>query len=245
MLWEVDKFTMLDFTLNDNPNLTKLLIGKENLPLLIVDGFANRPDDLISFAGDGSSFIADQQNFYPGKRSLAPKTYSEELCKKYLPLFKSYFGFDKAFSAKTLMSAFAISDRAPEQLKPIQMLPHFDTANINQLAVVHYLCEPKHGGTSFYQHRASGFETITQKRLAGYGHQLKKEAITNQLHKSPCYMSDSNMLFEKFYSVAACMNRAVIYPSRILHSGNINPLLGLSSDPKIGRLTIGSFICVE
>ena len=236
---------MLDFSLNDNSSLTYLKIGKEKSPLLVIDDFVNRPDDLISFAGDGSSLQADDQNFYPGKRFLAPKIYSEELCKKYFPLFKSYFGFDNAVSAKTLMSAFAVSDRSPEHLKPIQMLPHFDTTNINQLAVVHYLCEPEHGGTSFYRHRASAFETITEDRLVGYGGQLKKEAIAHQLHKSPCYMNGGNSMFEQLYSVNACMNRAVIYPSRMLHSGNIDPLLGLSSDPKVGRLTIGSFILVE
>ena len=236
---------MLDFTLNNNPILTKLTIGEENSPLLIIDGFAHKPDDLISHVGDGSFFKADEQNFYPGKRSPAPQIYCEEICNKYLPLFKAYFGFDKAQSAKILMSAFAISDRAPEHLKPIQMLPHFDTTKMNQLAVVHYLCMPEHGGTSFYRHRASSFETITQDRLAGYGHQLKKEAIAHQLHKNPSYIRRGHTLFEQFYSVDACMNRAIIYPSRMLHSGDINPLLGLSSDPKVGRLTIGSFILVE
>jgi hypothetical protein len=58
-------------------------------------------------------------------------------------------------------------------------------------------------------------------------------------------MRGSNALFEQLHSVDACMNRAVIYPSRILHSGDVNPLLGLSSDPKVGRLTIGSVILVE
>ncbi len=236
---------MLDFTLNNNPILTKLTLGEENSPLLIIDSFAHKSDDLISYVGDGASFKADGQNFYPGKRYPAPKIYSEEICKKYLPLFKSYFGFDQAHSAKTLMSAFAISDRRPEHLKPIQMLPHFDTTNMNQLAVVHYLCMSEHGGTSFYRHRASTFETMTDDRLAGYANQLKKEAIAHQLHKNPSYIRRSNSLFEQIHSVDACMNRAIIYPSRVLHSGDINPLLGLSSDPQVGRLTIGSSILVE
>lgn len=236
---------MSDFTLNDNPSFTKLTIGRESTPLLIIDDFAKNPDDLITYAGDGSSFKADRQNFYPGKRTLAPEIYSEQICSKYLPLFKSYFGFENADRAKPVISAFAISDLASEQLRPMQMLPHFDTTHSNQFAVVHYLCEPEHGGTSFYRHRASSYEVITAARLVDYGTQLKKEAIANQLHKNPRYMNGSNNMFEQFYSVDACMNRAVIYPSNILHSGNINPTLGLSSDPKMGRLTIGSFILVE
>lgn len=231
--------------LNDKASITKITIGQENSPLLIIDDFVKNPDDLIIDAGDGSLFVADTKNYYPGKRKLTKANYAEQICSQYLPLFKSYFGLENACYAKALISAFAISDQAPEQLRPMQMLPHFDTTISNQFAVVHYLCEPEHGGTSFYRHRASGFETITTERLIGYGTQLKKEAMANQLHLNPCYMTGSNNMFEQIYSVDACMNRAVIYPSNILHSGNINPSLGLSSDPKKGRLTIGSFIVVK
>jgi hypothetical protein len=236
---------MFDFSLNDNPSVTKLHIGKEHIPLLIIDDFANQPTDLINFAGDGSLFKADPKNFYPGKRLLTPKTYSEELCIKYLTLLKSTFSLGNASCAKSLFSALAISDLAPKQLKPMQMLPHFDTTHGNQIAVVHYLSGSEHGGTSFYQHRSSNFETITEQRLASYGYQLKKEAMANQIHKSPCYINGSNAMFKQIHCVEAKFNRAIIYPSNLLHSGNINPLFGLSSKPSDGRLTIGSFIVFE
>lgn len=242
---DLDSPALNSFVLNDNAGITKLTIGQENTPLLIIDNFVQNPDDLIIDAGDGSLFAADAKNYYPGKRKLTKASYAEQICSQYLPLFKSFFGFENAHHAKTVISAFAISDQAPEQLRPMQMLPHFDTTLSNQFAIVHYLCEPEHGGTSFYRHRASAFETITAERLIGYGSQLKKEAMANQLHVNPCYMTGSNNMFKQIYSVDARMNRAVIYPSNILHSGNINPSLGLSSDPKKGRLTIGSFIQVE
>ncbi len=140
------------------------------------------------------------------------------------------------------MSALAIVDTPEEQLRPMQMLPHIDTPEKNQLAIVHYLCDKEHGGTTFYRHKATGYEMITQERLYRYASQVKQEAIANQIHKNPCYMSGSNTLFEQVYAVDACINRAIIYPSNLLHSGNINTALGLSSDPKKGRLTIGSFI---
>ena len=124
------------------------------------------------------------------------------------------------------------------------MLPHFDTTHDNQIAVVHYLSSAEHGGTSFYQHRSSKFETITEQRLVSYGRQLKKEAMANQIHKAPSYMNGSNAMFERIHAVEAKINRAVIYPSNLLHSGDINPLHGLSSKPLNGRLTIGSLISV-
>ena len=125
------------------------------------------------------------------------------------------------------------------------MLPHIDTPQSNQFAVVHYLCNQDHGGTSFYRHKETSYQTITQDRLYNYANQVKKEAIANQIHKKPRYMNGSDKLFEQLYSVEARMNRAIIYPSNLLHSGNVNTALGLSSVPKKGRLTIGSFILLE
>ena len=241
----MDNIILDSFALNEKASITKVCIGQENTPLLIIDNFAQNHHDLILDAGDGSLFVADAKNFYPGKRKLTKASYAQQICSKYLSLFREYFGFENAHYARTLISAFAISDQAPGQLRPVQMLPHFDTTQSNQLAVVHYLCGPEHGGTSFYRHRASEFETINAERFTGYGTQLKQEAMANQLHLNPCYMQGSNNMFEQIYSVEACMNRAVIYPSNILHSGNINSALGLSSDPRKGRLTIGSFIVVE
>lgn len=58
-------------------------------------------------------------------------------------------------------------------------------------------------------------------------------------------MNGSNNMYEQIYSVEAKMNRAIIYPSNALHSGNINPVMGLSSEPRKGRLTIGSFIEIK
>lgn len=248
---------MFDFTLNTSPKITQVNIGVGQTPLLIIDDFANNPDDIIAFAGDGSLFKASINNFYPGKRLLTPKNYSEALCRKYSALlqktfvltifgeetcYKTIFDINADSVATTIMSALAISDLPPEQLKPIQMLPHIDTTQINQLAVVHYLCGKEHGGTSFYQHKSTGFETITEQRLTQYSTQLKQQAIQARLHKNPRYMAGSNSLFEQTYKVEAKINRAIIYPSNLLHSGNINPLLGLSSVPSEGRLTIGSFI---
>ncbi|MCW8834481.1 MAG: DUF6445 family protein [Colwellia sp.] len=235
---------MYDFSLNAQSAITEVFIGEEQTPLLIVDDFAKNPEDIIAYAGDGASFKAGPKNFYPGKRKPVPSQYSEQICQRYLREFRQYFGFKQARKAKSVGSALAIAGTPVEELRPIQMLPHIDTPQSNQLAVVHYLCSSEHGGTAFYRHKQTGYETITPERLNKYASQVKKEAIANQLHKTPSYMNGSNSMFEQLYSVEASMNRAIIYPSNLLHSGNINPLF-LSLSPKKGRLTIGSFIIVE
>jgi hypothetical protein len=242
---------MLDFSLNDNPRVTRLAIGNEQTPLLIIDDFAKSPQDLITLAADGSSFTPDSNNFYPGRRKPAPEQYSEQLSELFLSQLLSYFKDDLALKATSIdkattrASALAISDLPAEKLRPIQMLPHFDNCDVRQFAVVHYLCDKTHGGTSFYRHRQTTFERITQARLTTYASQLKQQAIDSQLHKNPSYINGSNKLFEQIHSVDGAMNRAIIYPSNLLHSGNINPSGGLSSDPHQGRLTLGSFVFVE
>jgi len=236
---------MFDFSLNSNAAVSQVLIGVEQSPLLIIDDFANAPNDLVDYAGDGSLFRADSQNFYPGKRKVMPEHYGAQLCQHYFPHFANFFQHHTDGRASTIMSALAIADTKAENLRPMQMLPHIDTPKENQYAVVHYLCAKEHGGTAFYRHRSTAVERVTQAKLFNYASQVKKEAMANQIHKNPCYMSDSNDMFEQLYSVAAKFNRAIIYPSNLLHSGNINTALGLSSQPKQGRLTIGSFILVD
>ena len=182
---------------------------------------------------------------YPGKRKLVPAQYGDQICHNYLALFKSFFGVENATQAKTVTSALAIADTPVQKLRPMQMVPHLDTPHNNQFAVVHYLCSAEHGGTSFYRHRKTSYEVITQARLFNYGTQLKKEAIASKLHESPRYMNGSDHMFEQIHLVEAKFNRAIIYPSNLLHSGNINLDMGLPGDPKVGRLTVGSFILVE
>ena len=235
---------MLDFALNKNPVITRLALGNEQTPLLIIDNFALSPESLVTFAKDGASFLPDRDNFYPGKRKAAPDEYREHLGSLFLSYVKKAFALE-AKIVETVVSALAISDLPPEQLRPIQMLPHFDSCASNQFAVVHYLCEREHGGTCFYRHRKTGFERISRSRLARYGAELKQEAIANRLHLNPAYMQGSNNMFEQIHLVEACMNRAIIYPSNLLHSGNINPAAGLSSAPEKGRLTLGSFIQIR
>jgi hypothetical protein len=236
---------MLNFAINTNATITRQLIGDENIPLIIIDDFAQSPEHLITYSGDGSLFSADQHDFYPGQRLSAPLLYSDQICSLYLPIIEQYFGLTSVQYAKAILSEFSITVTAPEKLRPIQMVPHFDTAESQQFAIVHYLCEQAHGGTSFYRHKNTGFERITCERLPTYGVLLKQQAQQQRLHENPQYIEGTTELFEQIFSVEAKMNRAIIYPSNALHSGNIRPELGLSNNPKKGRLTISSFIQVK
>lgn len=239
---------MITFKLSSAMKVQCLNVGNEQTPLLIIDGFASNAEELVQFAAStqngAEQFKAQQSDYYPGVRKTVPHNYKAYL-KATLPLLNTHFAKDKKNALEVVLSAFSIACTSPSDLRPIQMLPHFDTPNNNQFAIVHYLCDSSHGGTSLYRHKSSGFERITQKRLASYRDIIKYQAIAQKLHQRPHYINGNTELFERIHSVDAAFNRAIIYPSNALHSGNIVPQKGLSKNPLTGRLTISSFVILS
>lgn len=231
--------------INLKNNIEVLFIGQESTPLIILDNFVTEHEALMSLACDDSPYHAQPTDYYPGIRKPAPPNYGELICSHLFELLKNTYQLQDAITAKTILSAFSISTTPPNQLRPIQMLPHFDTTESNQFALIHYLCDFEHGGTSFYQHKQTGYERISQTRFAKYTTLLKQQAKAEQLHLNPAYIANNSPLFERIQVVEARKNRVVIYPSNLLHSGNIQVQQGLSSDPRNGRLTISSFICIS
>jgi hypothetical protein len=215
-------------------------VGREGQPVLVIDDFMAEPEGLIVYAESGDPFQASPHDYYPGVRKPAPSQYAAELCSKYAKQLREIFAFG-ASEPDVLLSALSITTTKPGKLRPVQRLPHFDTSDPRQLAVVHYLCEARHGGTSFYRHRQTGYETIAQERLRDYAALLKQQVMT-EYAPPPGYMQGDNPLFERIASFEARFNRALIYPSNLLHSGNI--LLPHSEDhqPRTARLTVNTFL---
>lgn len=224
-------------------------IGNDKTPIIVIDDVATEPEKLITLAcntkTDSGEYITQPTDFYPGIRKTMPVMYGDQLSMLLLPLLKSIFNFGGASRVTNVLSAFSITVTPPENLQPIQMVPHFDAVVDNQFAVIHYLCDQKHGGTSWYRHKETAFEFITAERLARYGALLKRQAITEKLHQNPHYINGDTVLFERIHQVEARINRMVIYPSNLLHSGDINSRMGLLADPQKGRLTVSSFVVVN
>lgn len=215
------------------------LIGTEQTPLLIIDDLLIDSHWLQqqALAGD---YQADPANFYPGIRCQTPALYQHALS-VLLPLLQRVYA-PRAQQLRLLTSAFSLASTPAEQLKPIQMLPHFDTVEPLQLAMVHYLCDASHGGTAFYRHQSTGFERIDAARLPSYATLLKQQAMAARLHENPSYMSGDTELFRQIAKVEARVNRAIIYPGNLLHSGDIRLVGAKAADPAHGRLTISSFL---
>ncbi|WP_065204367.1 DUF6445 family protein [Shewanella woodyi] len=227
-----------------NPDAKPVLhtVGEEKTPLLIIDDLLLNPDAMVRQACRPPEFSANNQDFYPGKRKAAPLDYDEQLIQRYSALIRSSYRIGQSKQPNTLQSAFSLTMTKAEALRPIQMLPHFDSPSSDQFAVVHYLFNAPLGGTSLYRHRESRFESITHERLPLYGKRLKQQAYGMQLHQNPAYTNGSSPLFEQIHSVEATFNRAIIYPSNCLHSADISADNKLTDNPATGRLTLNSFI---
>lgn len=234
----------MHITLNQHFTLSTEYIGEEQTPVVIIDDLLAEPYCLIREANTDTeyTFRCQESDYYPGVRKPAPLGYQTMLKEALWPKVNQHLGSNTR-QCRVTLSAYSIATTQPKELRPIQMLPHFDTTNEHQFAVVHYLCDKRHGGTAFYRHKNTRYERIIQSRLKNYSGQLKQQAMSANLHENPAYIDGDTPLFEQIYTVEAQLNRAIIYPSNMLHSGNIRPQMGLSDSPLSGRLTISSFLC--
>jgi hypothetical protein len=215
-------------------------LGETKSPLLIIDNFAAAPEQLISEACDLPGFSAQASDFYPGLRKPVNAGYAQQSLEAVEAQVKKYFAVDESLHAQLSLCAFSLTTTPAEQLRPIQAVPHIDTPDPLQFAMVHYLCSEHFGGTSFYKHRRSGYETITQTQMVDYFKSVKQELMTQNRNEFD-YINGDTELFQRIGQVPVKFNRCIIYRSNLLHSGDINPQLGLSANPHEGRLTLNSF----
>ncbi len=240
----IDEKKVYDFSINPTPDINVIYIGKERQPILIVDNLMNSPRDLLAYASYGDAFKVGNKDYYPGVRKPSPDSYASNFIESSVYSLKQAFGFDNTSRPDIGISFLSITTCLPEKLLPIQCIPHFDSADPKQLAVVHYLCGKEHGGTSFYRHRETAYESINHERFKHYTKTLERQATTVGL-PAPGYINGDSVLFERFARVEAKFNRALIYPGNLFHSGDIN-VKTLSEKPMNGRLTVtSSFIFNE
>jgi len=192
-------------------------LGNGDWPLVVIDDFYEAPQSLLGQAGDISNFSSYEHDYYPGiKQAINDEQYANNF-ERYQAALSDIFGECHTLQETT----YAIANTAPDALLPIQRVPHYDTADTSQLALVHYLCGPSCGGTAFYQHRSTALECISSQNERMFQQALGREATTHGLPPAK-YASGSTDLFKQVGIVEAKFNRAIVYPASLLHSGVIN-----------------------
>lgn len=209
--------------------------GREQLPLLCVDDFASDPHGLIDLAVK-ADFI-DVGSRYPGVRAPAPRAYAEALLAELAGSIQEIFG--AAPEPELDLCAFSMVTSPPAALGPLQRIPHIDGPEPRRIAFLHYLCGPGQGGTSFYRHRATGFESVNAEGLESFRSRVMAEL--REVGPAAGYAAGDLPHFEKIHGVAAAFNRLIVYRGNCLHSGDIGPGTVLCEDPRRGRLTINGF----
>ena len=227
--------------LNPHPDIriSRLSIGAEGAPLLIVDNLVSDPDRLVRKAAR-SRFVG-QTSMFPGIRAPAPLSYQRFLETVLNPLLAECFGLQPGRFVFP-MCHFSLVTQPPEKLVFLQRVPHVDSLRSDGLATVHYLFHADWGGTAFYRHRRTGFETIDEQRRNEYFGSLQEESVGSDVADG--YIDQDTMLFERVAKVEGVFNRMVVYRRNSLHSGSIDNARIPPADPVSGRLSINTFIDV-
>ncbi len=211
--------------------------GEEQQPLVIFDNFAPAPHALIEDAAMLSYSRIGVH--YPGIRADVPPRMRAQFVASVMPVAMTVFGV--AAEPSLAESCYSIVTTRPEELTPAQRLPHFDSTDPNRLALLHYLSPEEQGGTAFYRHRATEFESVSQDRLAHYTVAIDRE-IDEQGVPGADYIRGSTAQFEQIHHVEARFNRAILYRGNTLHCADIPSGTALAADPSRGRLTINTFL---
>lgn len=219
------------------PGAKVLTFGYENEPIVVIDEFSGAVELLIK-AGLEAEYT-EASAYYPGLRAPANPNYLRVRDKMMLEIFNSVFGLRRNIICENASYSLVTTPRS--DLTSRQRIPHVDDIIPNVLAIMHYLGPPETGGTAFYRHRRTGYETLTKDRYAAYQTALK---LDDEEFGQPAkgYICGDTDRYEMIGKVDAKPDRLILYRGQILHSGWIPHTLPLSSDPAKGRLTINMFL---
>jgi hypothetical protein len=204
----------------------------------VIDQAVADPDRLVRKAAGGH--FTPQGTLFPGLRIRAPLSYEAFLEQLLRPLLAPHFGLPAGGRFAFPMCHYSLVTLPPDRLAFLQRVPHVDSVQGNGLATMHYLFRGDWGGTAFYRHRATGFESVDESRQAGYFATLEQESRREQVADG--YIRGDSPLFERIDAADGVFNRLVVYRRNSLHSGDIDNARIPPADALAGRLSINSFI---
>jgi len=227
--------------LDTSPNLSIRVehVGDERTPLLVVDNLLDRPENLVTYAASDCT-LAAPTDMYPGLRAPAPPSYLEVLRKGLTSAINAAYALPN-LELHSAISYLCVVTTKPQDLKPVQCMPHIDGTAANTFSTVHYLCSPTYSGTSLYRHRRTGYELVPEFR-----HDRYRSVLEQQLRDTPWttqdYINGNTEIFERIASTQVAFNRLVLYPSNALHAADIARDFAFDPDPRSGRFSVNSRI---
>lgn len=220
-----------------DPEILVDWIGTEREPIVTVDGFANDPDMLRREASLAN--FAPIGEYYPGERAPVPPLYLDMIGDTLRDVLGEFFGYRGG--GEILRSYYSIATSAPHQLSLPQRIPHTDAYDDHQIAVLHFLNREDLGGTAFFRHRSTGFETVNAQRVEQF-HASLSEDFARLGEPEPAYIGDDSPLFERTHVCSYRFNRAIIYRGKLLHCADLANMPNLPGSIQQGRLTAATFV---
>lgn len=222
---------------DDQPRIRVEEIGHERNAVIIIDNAVPHAETLVDAAASQGGF--DRRGpYYPGIRAPAPAAYVDAVGRLYGGLICRVFGW-QAEGMLPDGCDFSLVTTPPEDLVLYQRLPHIDGTTPDLVAMLHYLSGPETGGTGFYRHTSTGYESLTDGCHAGYTQALQAELARDG--EPPRGYPGASPHFEQVAAYPCAFNRILVYRGNLLHSGLIPDDLPLSADPRSGRLTLNTF----
>lgn len=232
--------------INENLAMQTIRFGDEQNKIIYFDDFLSCPSELVEFAA-GASFApyaaAAQRKGYPGVRTPAPAELGIQLRDKIGSIIRREYDVPAGYKIVSLQDALCLMTVPEFRLGPLQTIPHFDASNPQFFATLLYLCGEEHGGTAFYRHNKTRYESITPGNCDNYLDVCIDELNSSRRQKR--YFSETDEYFTKIGFLPARYNRLVVYRGSLLHSANILSDISLSMDPRKGRLTANIFFSFE
>lgn len=214
-------------------------VGAEHQPIVIVENFSRDPERLIADAETLDFKVMGE--FYPGVRARVSQTYFDEFAPLLARVLREFFGHKGRVASRAL---YSLMTTPSDQLILPQRIPHVDGLQEGSLAILHYLSRGNYGGTAFYRHRSTGFETIDAARHPRYMDMLYADFAA---HGEPPagYIQGDTPIFEQIARYDAVFNRALIYRSSLLHCVEALNGADFPVDVRAGRLTVASFLTAQ
>ena len=214
-------------------------VGNSRSPVLVIESAWPDAPALVEMAAARPDYRA-RSLYYPGVRSPAPAEYAQSMLLRLRDLISATF--DLSGEIVITDSTFSLVVTPPDKLVPFQRVPHFDSADQNTIAVLHYLSDL--GGTSFYRHRSTGTEIVTAETQERYMSAVNAEVRAGGMPAAQ-YVDGDTAMFERTARYDAAFNRLLVYRGSMLHSVNVPAGFVPDADPRTGRLSVNTFLAAK
>lgn len=229
------------FQVNPKSSPQVIAVGEEETLVIIIDDFALDTAEVVDYACAVADFAADATSAYPGPRAPLTRGHVIAELDALYPLLRKVYAVPDKLGMRPINSVYSLLATPESKLRTLQRLPHIDSSRPYYFAITHFLNSGEFGGTGLYRHRPTGFETITEDRLAKY---VEAGDAFLAEHGDPPqrYFGESDAHYELFDQIGYRPNRLAVYPGYLLHSGLVEPSRDINSDPRTGRLTSNIFV---